>query len=111
MAASTSRVRGSAFVTSVRIIFLAACPFYLGLAATAEPLVLTILGDKWAEAAPIVRLLALAMPLMTLQVLFSPACDAMGRPGVGVRNGAAGSSTRIGSPRATLWQNVATAEL
>uniref|UniRef100_UPI00211A8C30 lipopolysaccharide biosynthesis protein n=1 Tax=Sphingomonas sp. TZW2008 TaxID=1917973 RepID=UPI00211A8C30 len=81
----------AAFVTGVRIVMLAALPFYLGLAATAEPLVLTMLGEKWAAAIPIVRLLALAMPFMTLQVLFSPACDALGRPGIGVRNGATGA--------------------
>lgn len=82
----------AAFVKSVRVIFAAALPFYLGLAVTAEPLVLTVLGAKWAEAAPVVRLLALAMPMMTLQVLFSPVCDALGRPGVGVRNGAVGAT-------------------
>lgn len=81
----------AAFVKGVRIVMFAALPFYIGLAATAEPLVLTMLGEKWAAAAPIVRLLALAMPFMTLQVLFSPACDALGRPGIGVQNGAAGS--------------------
>lgn len=81
----------TAFVKGVRIVMLAALPFYLGLAATAEPLVLTMLGAKWAAAAPIVRLLAIAMPFMTVQVLFSPACDALGRPGIGVRNGATGS--------------------
>jgi O-antigen/teichoic acid export membrane protein len=82
----------AAFVKSVRLIFLAAMPFYLGLAAAAEPLVLSVLGPKWAEAAPIVRLLALAMPMMTLQVLFSPVCDALGRPGIGVRNSVVGAS-------------------
>lgn len=82
----------AAFVKSVRVIFAAALPFYLGLAATAEPLVLTVLGAKWAGAVPVVRLLALAMPMMTLQVLFSPACDALGRPDVGVRNGAVGAA-------------------
>lgn len=80
-----------AFVRSVRIIMLLAMPFYLGLAATAEPLVLTVLDAKWAEAAPVVRLIALAMPFMTLQVLYSPACDARGRPGIGARNGAVGA--------------------
>ena len=80
-----------AFVRAVRVIMLAAMPFYLGLAATAEPLVLTVLGDKWAEMAPVVHLLALAMPFMTLQVLLTPACDARGHPGIGVRNGAVGS--------------------
>jgi len=80
-----------AFVRSVRIIMLVAMPFYLGLAATAEPLVLTALGAKWAEVGPVVRLIALAMPFMTLQVLYSPACDARGRPGIGARNGAVGA--------------------
>lgn len=80
-----------AFVRSVRIIMLVALPFYLGLAATAEPLVLTALDSKWAEVAPVVRLIALAMPFMTVQVLYSPACDARGRPGIGARNGAFGA--------------------
>lgn len=83
---------GRAFARSVRIIMVAALPFYLGLAATAEPVVLTMLGDKWREAIPVVHLLALAMPFMTLQVLLSPACDARGRPGIGVRNGAVGAA-------------------
>jgi len=81
----------AAFARAARIIMIAAMPFYMGLAATAEPLVLTVLGDKWRAAAPIVHLLAFAMPFMTLQVLFSPACEARGRPGIGVENGASGS--------------------
>ena len=81
----------SAFNRSVRIVMVAALPFYFGLAVTAEPLVHAMLGDKWIETAPIVHLLALAMPFMTLQVLLQPACDARGRPGVGVRNGAFGA--------------------
>ncbi|MEG3177955.1 lipopolysaccharide biosynthesis protein [Sphingomonas sp. RB3P16] len=81
----------TAFNRSVRIIMLAALPFYFGLAATAAPLVQAVLGDKWSETAPVVHLLALAMPFMTLQVLLQPACDARGRPGIGVRNGAFGA--------------------
>ncbi|MCD2317617.1 lipopolysaccharide biosynthesis protein [Sphingomonas sp. IC-11] len=81
----------AAFVKGVRIVMLAALPFYFGLAATANPLVRVMLGEQWADASAVVRLLALAMPFMTLQVLFSPACDAIGRPGIGVSNGAIGS--------------------
>ena len=80
-----------AFVGSARMIMVLALPFYIGLAVTAEPIVLTMMGPKWAEAAPIVQLLALAMPFMTLQVLLSPVCDAIGRPEISVRNGAAGA--------------------
>ena len=83
---------GRAFVGSVRMIMVIALPFYIGFAVTAEPLVLTMMGPKWAEAVPIARLLALAMPFMTLQVLLSPACDAIGRPGISVRNGATGAA-------------------
>lgn len=81
----------TAFAKSVRLIMVAAMPFYLGLAATAEPLVLVALGEKWAEAAPVVHLLALAMPFMTLQILFAPATDARGRPGIGAQNSAIGA--------------------
>jgi O-antigen/teichoic acid export membrane protein len=80
-----------AFNRSVRIVMIAALPFYFGLSAVATPLVQAVLGDKWAGTAPIVHLLALAMPFMTLQVLLQPACDARGRPGIGARNGAFGA--------------------
>jgi O-antigen/teichoic acid export membrane protein len=79
------------FARSARMVMLVAMPFYVGLAVTAEPLVTTVLGPKWIDAAPIVRVLAVAMPAMTLQVLFSPACSAMGRPGINVHTGAIGA--------------------
>ncbi|MBX9860977.1 MAG: lipopolysaccharide biosynthesis protein, partial [Sphingomonas sp.] len=88
---------GRAFARGVRIVMVAALPFYIGLAATAEPLVLTMLGPKWVEGVPVVRLLALAMPFMTLHVLLSPACDAIGRPGISVRNGATGAVLLTGA--------------
>ncbi len=80
-----------AFLRTTRAVMVVAFPFYLGLAATAQPLVATVLGPKWLEMAPVVHLLALAMPFMTLQVLLQPACDARGKPGIGVRNGATGA--------------------
>ncbi|WP_419827381.1 lipopolysaccharide biosynthesis protein [Sphingomonas sp.] len=81
----------SAFARAAAVIMLCAMPFYAGLAATAGPLVLTVLGPKWGEAAPIVRLLAFAMPFVTLHILFSPATNALGRPGVAARATAAGA--------------------
>ena len=89
--AAYSRIQGdrgavaSSFCKAVRLIMLVAMPFYLGLAATAEPLVLTFLGEKWIETVPLVRVLALAMPFMTLQILFTPATNALGRSGVALR--------------------------
>ena len=80
-----------AFLKSVRLIMLAALPFYFGLAVTAEPLVLTFLGAKWAEAAGLVPILAMAMPLMTLQIMVSPAINALGLSRLAVRNGLFGA--------------------
>ena len=83
-------IRG-AFLKSVRLIMLVVLPFYFGLAVTAEPFVLAVLGPKWAEAVPLVPVLAMAMPLMTLQILFAPATNALGRPGLAVRTGLVGA--------------------
>jgi O-antigen/teichoic acid export membrane protein len=76
---------GRAFVGSAGAIMAAALPVYLGMAATAEPLVLLALGEQWAGAVPAVQVLACAMPFMTLYVLMPPATDAIGQPGIGVR--------------------------
>lgn len=73
------------FLKSVRVVMTIAMPFCLGLAAVAGPAVHVALGEKWLEAAPLVQLLALAMPFMTLYVLFGPAVSARGRPGITTR--------------------------
>lgn len=73
------------FLKSVRLVMTIALPFCLGLAAVAEPAVHVALGEKWLEAAPLVQLLAAAMPFMTLYVLFGPAVSARGRPGITTR--------------------------
>jgi O-antigen/teichoic acid export membrane protein len=94
--AAYSRIQGErgmmqgAFLKTVRLIMLVAMPAYLGLAVTAEPLVATVLGAKWLETAAVVPILALAMPLLTLQILFAPATNALGRPGISLRASIAG---------------------
>jgi O-antigen/teichoic acid export membrane protein len=84
-------VMQAAFLKTARLIMVIALPFYLGLAVTAEPLVLTFLGAKWRDSATLVPVLACAMPLMTLQILFAPATNALGRPAVAVRTGLIGA--------------------
>lgn len=74
------------FLKAVRLIMLVACPLYLGMAITAAPLVETVMGPKWSEAAPLVATLALAMPVMTLHILFAPALNALGLPHIALRN-------------------------
>ena len=82
---------GWSFARAAGLIMLAALPFYAGLAATAGPLVLTVMGPKWAEAIPVVRLLAFAMPFVTLHVLYPSATNALGRPRIAVASTAAGA--------------------
>lgn len=74
------------FLKAVRLIMLVSCPLYLGMAVTAQPLVDIVMGPKWSEAAPLVAILALAMPVMTLHILFAPALNALGLPNIVVRN-------------------------
>lgn len=82
----------SAFLKSIRLIMLVCMPFYFGLAVTAQPLVETFLGGKWTETIQLVPVLCAAMPLMTLQILFAPATNALGRPGLSVKTGLFGAA-------------------
>ncbi|NBW76861.1 MAG: lipopolysaccharide biosynthesis protein [Sphingomonadaceae bacterium] len=79
------------FLKSVRIVMLLAIPFCLGLAAVSAPAVELMLGAKWLPAAPLVALLALAMPFMTMHVMFAPATNALGQPRIGTRTSVLGS--------------------
>ena len=81
MQSDPSRVAWS-FAKAIRLLMLVACPLYLGMAVTAEPLVETLFGAKWIAMSPYVSVLALAMPFQALQVMFPPVCNAMGRPGL-----------------------------
>ena len=70
----------SSFLKAVRLIMLVTCPLYFGLAVVAGDAVAVVLGAKWAAMAPLVSVLALAMPALTLHILFAPALNAVGRP-------------------------------
>jgi O-antigen/teichoic acid export membrane protein len=80
-----------AFERSVGIIMLVALPFYFGLAVTAPAFVATMLGPKWVDAIPVGAVLAIAMPFLTLQVLFTPATTALGHTRIQVWSAAAGA--------------------
>ena len=72
------------FLKAMRLILLVTAPLYLGLAVTAEPLVAALLAPKWQGMVPYVQLLAFAMPFITMQILFSPVTNALGRPRIAV---------------------------
>jgi O-antigen/teichoic acid export membrane protein len=81
----------SAFLTALKLIMVIAMPLYLGLAVTAAVAVETLFGAKWLAMAPLVTILSLAMPLVTVQILFAPALNAVGRPDVTMRNALCGA--------------------
>jgi len=81
-----------AVLKAARLVLFVALPFYFGMAAAAEPLVLTVLGEKWRQTVPLVRILAFAMPFMTLQILFAPATNALGRARTALQVSMAGAA-------------------
>ena len=81
-----------AFITTARLIMLLAAPFYVGMSLTAAPLVTTLFGPKWLEMIPVVAGLAIAMPCMALQIMCSPATNALSRPRIYLRSSIAGAA-------------------
>ncbi|UIP06693.1 lipopolysaccharide biosynthesis protein [Erythrobacter sp. SDW2] len=82
---------GPYFLRTLRTVLLITAPVYFGLALVSESAVLVLFGGKWVEMAPIVAGLALAMPAMALQIVCSPATNAMGKPGIYLRNNVFGA--------------------
>jgi O-antigen/teichoic acid export membrane protein len=88
-------VLSSAFLKAVRMILLVTTPLYFGLAVTAHPTVALLFGEKWLAMAPLVTIIAFAMPAYTLHILFAPAINAVGRPRINVYASAAGAAVMI----------------
>ena len=79
------------FIRMLRTVALVTAPLYIGLSLTAEATVLTVMGDKWAEMIPIIAGLAIAMPFFALQIVCSPATNAIGQPRIYVASSAFGA--------------------
>lgn len=75
----------TSFCRAVKTLMLICCPLYFGMAVSADSLIVTLLGEKWLPMADFVCILALAMPFMTVQVMFQPLSNALGRPGTTMR--------------------------
>lgn len=72
-------------LATIRLVMLVALPAYAGLAVVASVLVPVLLGEKWIEIAPLLPILAVAMAMLTLQILFAPATNARGVPGIALK--------------------------
>lgn len=83
--ARQQEVAASALLATVRLVMLVALPAYAGLAVVAPLLVPVLLGEQWTEIVPLLPILAAAMAMMTLQILFAPATNARGVPGAALR--------------------------
>ncbi len=89
---SRSQETGSAaLLATIRLVMLIALPAYAGMAVVAQPLVPVLLGDKWIEIIPLLPILAGAMAMLTLQILFAPATNARGVPWAALRIAIIGS--------------------
>jgi O-antigen/teichoic acid export membrane protein len=72
-------------LATIRLVMLVALPAYAGMAVVAPVLVPVLLGEKWTEIVPLLPILAMAMAMLTLQILFSPATNARGFPGIALK--------------------------
>ncbi len=82
---------GAAFVKAARLMMFISMPVYLGLSASAGPIVDTLFGPKWHEMIPLVAGIPLAMPFFALQIICSPTTNALGQPRIYVQSSAAGA--------------------
>lgn len=85
------------FLKAVRLIMVISCPLYIGLALTAEEIVRVLFVDKWVDMVPMLRVISLAMPFMTLQILFGPPLYALGKPRIAMRNAMFGAVMMSGT--------------
>ncbi|GAB4466189.1 MAG: lipopolysaccharide biosynthesis protein [Burkholderiaceae bacterium] len=68
------------FLDVIAVTTLFAVPAAVGVAAVAQPLVLVLLGPKWLEAVPVIRILALAGAVLAMTSCNGSAYLALGQP-------------------------------
>lgn len=83
--ASAETVKGY-LLKATRILGIAAFPVFFGMSSTAEPLIASLLGEKWLPAAPLLQLLGLVMPFRLLSNIFPPLLWGVGSPALSASN-------------------------
>ena len=74
------------FLQMIRITSFWAFPVLWGISSVSPDIVHLFLGPRWDDAAPLLALLCLFMPLRILSPVVYSAIDGLGRPDIGVRN-------------------------
>jgi teichuronic acid exporter len=71
---------------ATRVLGMAAFPVFFGISCTAEPIIASLLGEKWLPAAPLLQLLGVVMPFRLLSNIFPPLLWGVGHPGTSASN-------------------------
>ncbi|MCB0208054.1 MAG: lipopolysaccharide biosynthesis protein [Anaerolineae bacterium] len=74
-----SKALQEAFLSTIRYISLITVPLGVGMALVAEPMVLTLFTEKWAEAIPVVRAISIYTLLFSLAANAGSVHKAQGR--------------------------------
>lgn len=72
---------GAALVSGTRLVALLAFPVGALTCALAAPLIMTVFGERWSEAAPVLAVLSVYGVLYTFSLLFVSVLVAVGRTG------------------------------
>src|SRR6266446_982346 len=74
------------FLESTSIACLIFFPVAWGMSAVADDFVAVVLGPQWHEAVPVLRIIALGVPYRAIDLMMGPLVNALGRPGLVLKN-------------------------
>jgi lipopolysaccharide exporter len=100
-----------AYLAALRYMSLLTVPAAVGLAVTAEPLVLTFFGEKWSASIPVLRALAIYAGVRALGTPAGDLMKATGRAGLLARLGILKAAILVPAVIAAATWNVATVSL
>lgn len=86
LADQPERIR-RAWLKLVRAAVLIGLPMGVGITLVSDPLVRTLLGERWVPMIPLLQLMSASIPFLVVGVNISPAYQALGRTGIQFRNG------------------------
>jgi O-antigen/teichoic acid export membrane protein len=74
------------FLTAAQLLGLITFPMLWGLSSVSNEFISVVLGDKWSDAAIVLTLIPLVIPLKAIDMILTPMVEGVGRPDVGLRN-------------------------
>jgi PST family polysaccharide transporter len=78
---------GGHFVSATTALSVAAIPAFIGVAASADVIVLTLVGEEWRPAVPLVQILSIGSSLSMFANFCTSIFTAIGRPGLAIPRG------------------------